>query len=109
MLFTYAWVSCIRARFQPCPEVWTFAGAARLGVRRLDAAFLAEHGWLADAAPLAKAVATLPHCAPESAFSRRGESPLQVNVTCNRLQLRRRKTGWGAAGGERPVRKESPR
>src|SRR5271166_3182189 len=43
--------------------------------------------------------------APESACGRRGESPLQVNVTCNRLQLRRRETGWGAAGGERPVRR----
>jgi hypothetical protein len=42
--------------------------------------------------------------APESALGRRGESPLQVNVTCNRLQLRRGDTGWGAAGGERPVR-----
>jgi hypothetical protein len=51
----------IRARLQPCRPVWTFAGAARLGVRRLDAAFLAEHAWPADAAPLAKAVAALPH------------------------------------------------
>jgi len=42
--------------------------------------------------------------APESAPGWRGESPLQVNVTCNRLQLRRGDTGWGAAGGERPVR-----
>src|SRR5208282_3010672 len=42
--------------------------------------------------------------APESAPGRRGESPLQADVTCNRLQLRRRDTGWGAAGGERPVR-----
>src|SRR5208337_855538 len=42
--------------------------------------------------------------APESASGWRGESPLQVNVTCNRLQLRRGDTGWGAAGGERPVR-----
>ena len=25
--------------------------------------------------------------------------------TCNRLQLRRRAAGWGAAGGERPVRR----
>src|SRR5438128_1051323 len=43
--------------------------------------------------------------APENAFGRRGESPLQVNVTSSRLQLRRRKTRWGAAGGERPVRR----
>jgi len=43
--------------------------------------------------------------APESALGRRGESPLQVNVTCSRLQLRRRKTRWRAAGGERPVRR----
>jgi len=43
--------------------------------------------------------------APESALGRRGESPLQVNVTCNRLQLRRRETGWGAAEGERSVRR----
>jgi hypothetical protein len=43
--------------------------------------------------------------APESALGRRGESPLQVNVTCNRLQLRRRETGWEAAGGERLVRR----
>jgi len=46
-----------------------------------------------------------PASAPESAFGRRGESPLQVNVTCNRLQLRRGDTGWGAAGGEWPVRR----
>src|SRR5262249_27679555 len=38
-------------------------------------------------------------------LGRRGGSPLQVNVTCNRLQLRRRETGWGAAGGERLVRR----
>jgi hypothetical protein len=38
-------------------------------------------------------------------FGWRGESPLRVNVTRNRLQLRRRETGWGAAGGERPVRR----
>ena len=43
--------------------------------------------------------------APESACGRRGESPLQVNVTYNRLQLRRREAGWGAAGGERLVRR----
>ena len=49
----------------------------------------------------------VPLRAPESALRRRGESPLQVNVTCNRLQLRRRETGWGAAGGERPVRKKA--
>jgi hypothetical protein len=42
--------------------------------------------------------------APESAPGWRGGSPLQVNVTCNRLQLRRGDTGWGAAGGERLVR-----
>jgi hypothetical protein len=42
--------------------------------------------------------------APESAPGWRSESPLQVHVTCNRLQLRRGDTGWGAAGGERPVR-----
>ena len=42
--------------------------------------------------------------APESAPGWRGESPLQVNVTCNRLQLRRGDTGWGAAGGEPLVR-----
>ncbi len=30
---------CIWARLQPCLRVWTFAGAARLGLRRLDAAF----------------------------------------------------------------------
>ena len=41
--------------------VWTFVGAARLGLRRLDAAFLAQHSWLGDVAALAKAVAALPH------------------------------------------------
>ncbi len=35
--------------------------------------------------------------APESALGRRGESPLEVNVTYSRLQLRRRKTAVGAA------------
>ena len=43
--------------------------------------------------------------APESAFGQRGESPLQVNVTCNRLQLRRREARWRAAGDERLVRR----
>jgi len=56
---------------------------------------------------LAKRTVGAPLRAPESALRRRGKSPLQVNVTCNRLQLRRRETGWGAAGGERPVRKKA--
>jgi hypothetical protein len=41
--------------------------------------------------------------APESALGRRGEGPLQVDVSCNRLRLRRRETGWRAPGGERLV------
>ena len=42
--------------------------------------------------------------APEGAPGWRGESPFQVNVTCNRLQLRRGDTGWRAGGGEPLVR-----
>src|SRR5215831_7951815 len=58
-------------RLKPCPGVWTFAGGARPGVRRLDAAFPAEHAWLADAAPLAKTVATLPHSKAQTLGPRR--------------------------------------
>jgi hypothetical protein len=45
--------------------------------------------------------------APESARSQRGESPLRVETLEARSgrQLRRRETGWGAAGSELPVRK----
>jgi hypothetical protein len=46
--------------------VWTFAGGARLGLQRLDAAFPAEHAWPADVVRLAKAVAALPHSKPRT-------------------------------------------
>jgi hypothetical protein len=49
------------AHLKECaPGGWTFAGGARLGVRRLDAAFLAQPASSGDVAPLAKAVAALP-------------------------------------------------
>ena len=57
----------------------------------IDAGWITTGSWPVDSAP-------------ESATDRRGERPLQVSVTWNRLQLRRRETGWGAAGDERPVR-----
>jgi len=121
-------------RFQPTTGhalgVSTSAGAARCGLRRLDAAL-----WFCPLCRTDPAVSQpflppdlieppfpmqRPASVSESAgatqlkaassgrtvrlrahFSRRSESPLQVNVTCNRLQLRRRKTRWGAARGER--------
>jgi hypothetical protein len=44
--------------------------------------------------------------APVSVLNQRGASPLQVYATtCSCLQLRHREVGWGAAGGERPVRR----
>jgi len=88
---------------------WTAAARRRLGVTPLA---YAELGVSADCQRIRhkdeeKGGVERPQCGPESAFSRKGESPLQVNVTCNRLQLRRCEAGWGAAGGERPVRKKS--
>ena len=133
-------------RFQPTTghalEVWTSAGAARLGLRRpapqpvlrgtrrLDAALCFCPFCRTDPAVSQRFLPPdlieppfpmqRPASVSESAgatqlkeassgrtvrlrahFSRRSESPLQVNVTCNRLQLRRRKTRWGAARGER--------
>ena len=44
--------------------------------------------------------------APAKAFTQRGESPRQAEVSpvCDRRLPRRGDTGWGAAGGELPVR-----
>ena len=44
--------------------------------------------------------------APVEAYTQRGESPRQAErlPACNRRLLRRGNTGWGAAGGEQPVR-----
>src|SRR5882672_7039874 len=44
--------------------------------------------------------------APVMALTQRGESPRQAEVSpaCDRRLLRRGDTGWGAAGGELPVR-----
>ena len=44
--------------------------------------------------------------APARALTWRGESPRQAEVSpaCDRRLLRRGDTGWGAAGGELPVR-----
>ena len=46
--------------------------------------------------------------APVRALTWRGESPRQAEASpaCDRRLLRRGDTGWGAAGGELPVRKE---
>jgi hypothetical protein len=83
--------------------------AKRHGVRELAPALVrqAEHRWPEARFRPPRRQLRCRTRAPESALGRRGESPLQVNVTCNRLQLRRRETGWRAAGGERPVRKKS--
>jgi len=44
--------------------------------------------------------------APVEAYTQQGESPCQAerSPACNRRLLRRGNTGWGAAGGEQPVR-----
>ena len=47
--------------------------------------------------------------APARALTWRGESPRQAEVSpaCDRRLLRRGDTGWGAAGGELPVRNKA--
>ena len=69
----------------------TFAGGARLGVRRpapqparrgtrrLDAAFLAQHASSADVARLAKAVAALPHSQARTVGPRTGVSTFSAH------------------------------
>jgi hypothetical protein len=60
-------------------------------------------------APSASLVVLQPEgcaCAPARALTWRGESPRQAedSPACDRRLLRRGDTGWGAAGGELPVR-----